>query len=611
MITVSLVQPNCRTGGNSFACYWLPYSIGFVDAYSAFGDFQDQLELNQIIFRRENTVTASDNMVGDDIVLFSNFMWNWEYNKELAKELKAKSPDTIIIFGGPEVDENFPERQLKELPYVDILMISEGELSFNKFLHEYTADMQYDKIYSANRVDDLDIPSPYLTDVFKDIIDNNPEIRWSTTLETNRGCPYSCTFCDWGSLTYAKVKKFPVEKVYQEIEWLGANKIQYIFMADANFGIYPERDMAITDYILDVQARTGYPATVNANWHKNAKQNVIEIVKKFISNGFNRGMTLSVQSMDEQVLDIIKRKNMDTSHLGAMMEILNKEGIGSYTELILPLPGETTDTWRTGLTDVLSIGQHNSIEIWFHQLLQNAQSNHIDHKDEYSFSTVKLPDYVMGDPEPDHQQHISEVTEVVTSTSTMDYDEFLDNWMYAWMIINFHCGGWSQLVTRVNNKQGNMVYKTAYNRLYAALVQDNGICGSLYERTRIMLDNYLQNNKLEDGASGHTLFWYANRELHQHHAEVMDFIDEVFNESHPELLKTNRLFVTDINQTYPQTVQTVFNYIDYINNETNYLIPGVHTFNLYTEKNWETPQQYTEWLYFRRRQGFGKAKWRH
>ena len=611
MITVSLVQPNFRTGGNSFAGYWLPYSIGCVYSYSAFGDFQDQLELNQIIFRRENTVTASDNMVGDDIVLFSNFMWNWEYNKELAKELKAKSPDTIIIFGGPEVDENFPERQLKELPYVDILMISEGELSFNKFLHEYTADMQYDKIYSANRVDDLDIPSPYLTDVFKNIIDNNPEIRWSTTLETNRGCPFSCTFCDWGSLTYAKVKKFPVEKVYQEIEWLGVNKIQYIFMADANFGIYPERDMAITDYILDVQARTSYPATVNANWHKNAKQNVIEIVKKFISNGFNRGMTLSVQSMDEQVLDIIKRKNMDTSHLGAMMEILNKEGIGSYTELILPLPGETTDTWRTGLTDVLSIGQHNSIEIWFHQLLQNAQSNHIDHKDEYSFSTVKLPDYVMGDPEPDHQQHISEVTEVVTSTSTMDYDEFLDNWMYAWMIINFHCGGWSQLVTRVNNKQGNMVYKTAYNRLYAALVKDNGICGSLYKRTRIMLDNYLQNNKLEDGASGHTLFWYANRELHQYHAEVMDFIDEVFNESHPELLKTNRLFVTDINQTYPQTVQTVFNYIDYINNETNYLIPGVHTFNLYTEKNWETPQQYTEWLYFRRRQGFGKAKWKY
>ena len=74
MITVSLVQPNFRTGGNSFAGYWLPYSIGCVYSYSAFGDFQDQLELNQIIFRRENTVTASDNMVGDDIVLFSNFI---------------------------------------------------------------------------------------------------------------------------------------------------------------------------------------------------------------------------------------------------------------------------------------------------------------------------------------------------------------------------------------------------------------------------------------------------------------------------------------------------------------------------------------------------------
>ena len=96
MITVSLVQPNFRTGGNSFAGYWLPYSVGCVYSYSAFGDFKDQLEINQVIFRREHTDTASDNMIGDDIVLFSNFMWNWEYNKDLAKQLKKKSPETII-----------------------------------------------------------------------------------------------------------------------------------------------------------------------------------------------------------------------------------------------------------------------------------------------------------------------------------------------------------------------------------------------------------------------------------------------------------------------------------------------------------------------------------
>ena len=608
MIKVSLVQPNFRTGGDSFSGYWLPYSIGCVYSYSAYGEFKDKLEINQILFRREHTDKASDNMTGDDIVLFSNYMWNWEYNKALAKQLKEKSPDTVIVFGGPEVNENYPEKQLEELPYVDVAMISEGELNFNAFLHDYLkGDIK--RLYQANRVDDLDTPSPYMTGLFDNLILDNPDIKWSTTLETNRGCPFSCSFCDWGSLTYAKVKKFPEEKVYQEIEWLGANKIEYIFMADANFGIFPDRDMAITDYILDVQARTGYPATVNANWHKNSKQNVIEIVKKFISNGFNRGMTLSVQSMDDDVLKIIKRKNMQSSHLGAMMDLLNSEGIGSYTELILPLPGETTETWRNGLAQVLDIGQHNSIEIWFHQILENAQSNQPDHKNEFGFDTVKLPDYVMGDPEPDHQQHISEVTEVVCSTNTMTYDEFLDCWMYAWMIINFHVGGWSQVITRYNDKQQIMAYKTAYERLYAAICNDDGICGAMYKKTRKMLDNYLQNNELSDGASGHTLFWFANRTLHKHHNEVMDFILGVFGEENTQLGNAQRYFVTNIDNEYPINIELDNNYYEFISSKDTELTNKTQKYSLNVEKNWNSDQQYIEWLYFRRRQGFGKCKW--
>lgn len=609
MIKVSLVQPNFRTGGQSFSGYWLPYSVGCVYSYSAFGEHKDNLTLNQIIFRREETNSAADKMIGDDIVLFSNYMWNWEYNKALAKALKLKSPSTLIVFGGPQVNEKFTLEQKKQLPYVDIMMISEGELNFAQLLHDLKSN-SIKEIYQAQRIDNLDVPSPYTSGLFDKIIADNPNIQWSTTLETNRGCPFSCTFCDWGSLTYAKVKKFPEQKVYQEIEWLGANKIQYIFMADANFGIYPERDMAITEYILDVQKRTGYPATVNANWHKNAKQNVIDIVKKFISNGFNRGMTLSVQSMDDDVLKIIKRKNMDVSHLGEMMAILNKEGIGSYTELIIPLPGETTQSWRQGLADVLDIGQHNSIEIWFHQVLENAETNSPTHKKQYKFKTVKLPDYVMGDPELDHDQHISEVTEVVTSTSTMSYEEFLDNWMYAWLIINFHCGGWSQVITRVNNKLNLMGYKTAYNRLYAAIKDDAGVCGKQYRKTRKMLNKYLTNKTLSEGASGHTLFWFANRVFHQNKMDVLRFIKSVLKPN-TGLFDAQYYFMTDIECKQPQQITLDSNYYDFMSDENITFDENEQTYQLTAEKQWANDQQYIEWLYFRRRQGFGKAKWKN
>ena len=35
--------------------------------------------------------------------------------------------------------------------------------------------------------------------------------------ETNRGCPFSCTFCDWGMATGSKVVEFPSEKLDLEI----------------------------------------------------------------------------------------------------------------------------------------------------------------------------------------------------------------------------------------------------------------------------------------------------------------------------------------------------------------------------------------------------------
>ena len=603
-INVSIVQPNFRQGGNTFMGYWLPYSSGCVYSYSKeTEEFKDILQLNQLVFRREEIQRVVDKVFTDDIVMFSCYMWNWEYNKALAELLKRSAPDVKIVFGGPQISEFYLDTQINDLPFVDTFIVSEGELSFNQYLKDFCKD-KTEKIYRANRVEDLNIPSPYMTGVFDTIMKENPEVKWSTTLETNRGCPFSCTFCDWGSLTYAKIKKFPEEKVYQEIEWLGANKIEYIFMADANFGIFHERDMAVTDYILDVQARTGYPSTVNANWHKNAKQNVIEIVKKFISNGFNRGMTLSVQSMDEQVLDIIKRKNMDTSHLGDMMDILNAEGIGSYTELILPLPKETTETWRAGLCDVLDIGQHRSIEIWFHQLLENAQSNQPDHKAEHGFKSVDLPDYIMGDMEPDTDEHIPEVTSVVVETDTMPYQEFLDNWMYAWMIINFHCGGWSQIITRVLAMDNIQTYQDSYDTLFYKIQQDKGIVGKIYKETRQMLDTYLQTGKV-DGAHGHTLFWHANRKLHKNHTEVMDFIRQAYNVG-SDLMNYQRNFVTDINAEYPKEFKSEYDYMSYITKKIDNLQRGNYNWITNIEKQWDTEEQYLEWLYFRRRQGFGK-----
>lgn len=605
-LKVGLVQPNFRNGGDSFAGYWIPYSIGCVYSYAAASEkYKDLLELGHIVFRREPIAQAVSRLKDSDIVLFSNYMWNWEYNKALAYALRMENSKVKIVFGGPQINESKPRQQKSTMLYIDTVMISEGEINFMHFLDDYM-EGSIKSVYDRNRITDLDIPSPYLTGVFDRMLSENPEIKWSSTLETNRGCPFKCTFCDWGSVTYDKVKRFPTPKVYQELDWLGDNKIEYIFIADANFGMFKERDMEITEYALDVQKRTGFPTIFNANWHKNSRQDVIEIVKRFTSHQNNRGMTLSVQSMDENVLSIIERKNMDISHLGEMTKLLNSQGIGSYTELILPLPEETPETWRKGLCKVLEFGQHNSIEIWFHQLLENARSNATDHKEQYKFKTRLLPDYVLGDPEPDQDAHISEVTEVVVETSTIKYEEFLDCWMFGWIIINFHCGGWAQLITRLYNKLGLKTYLDMYNLLEDAIKNNAGVCGDQYRFTRNALHNYLNGAEIDSRTSGHTLFWFSNRELHKNHEAVMDFIEAVFKPEE-DIMLTQKQFVSNIKDSYPKQF-TTRNYIDFINDRSE-LSEVPTTYTLDVERAWEIEQQYLEWLFFRRRQGFGKVKW--
>ena len=52
---------------------------------------------------------------------------------------------------------------------------------------------------------DLDvIPSPYLTGFFEKIMNDYPDVKFHATWESNRGCPFKCSFCDWGELKVGK-----------------------------------------------------------------------------------------------------------------------------------------------------------------------------------------------------------------------------------------------------------------------------------------------------------------------------------------------------------------------------------------------------------------------
>ena len=69
---------------------------------------------------------------------FSNYIWNTQYNLALAKKIKAKFPECVILFGGHNVppDNSF----LEKYPFIDFLIHAEGEEAFRSLLLELLKD---------------------------------------------------------------------------------------------------------------------------------------------------------------------------------------------------------------------------------------------------------------------------------------------------------------------------------------------------------------------------------------------------------------------------------------------------------------------------------------
>ena len=612
MLNLYLCQPNFRFGIAGKTGYWIPYSIGCLWSYaSQFDDIKENVELKDIIFRRENVDTLVDRLEDPDIIAFSCYMWNWEWSKAVAQRVKERYPKCKIVFGGPQVTDRPEEEQFfKHHPYVDTISLAEGEQSFTDILRNLINGKLIEKIYNYPRLTELDIPSPYLTGVFEKIIADNPGVLWNGTLETNRGCPFACTFCDWGGLTYSKLKKFPEEKVLQELHWMAHNKMDYVTIADANFGVFTDRDMKFTEELVALQKEFGYPQVVDATWYKNSSEEIMEIVKKFISSGFNRGLTLSVQSMDMDVLEEIKRRNMEFSNLKHIFDICNREQIPSYTELILGLPKETFESWSKGLCDVIEMGQHNAIESWLAQLLENAHLNTPEQRAEHEIDTIVVKDYISGFEEEDG---ISESVTLVRGTKDMPMPKFIDSWMYAWMINNFHNYGWTQILSRFLRKYKDMSYYEFYNRLWVLIQEDNGHVKQLFDTAKAQLTEYLETG-IADGFSGHTLMWSAQSDFHKQPLKILEFVDKSFSEEwldipkkyYSPLMKAQTFFVSHYQFEYPMKMIFDYNFIEYINNDVE-LVKDKTEYTLDLIMPCDSEEEYMDRMYYKRRQGWGKV----
>ena len=276
---IYFIQPNTLLGNSVY----FPYAVGVLASYALqFEDVSSKYQLAGIVFKEDTTEEIFTVMENPAIVGFSNYFWNYSYNLEQAKNIKEKYPDAVIVFGGHQIsrDSDF----LYKYPFIDMLIFGEGEIPFTRILRALDNGENLNQIpnisfrsksgeviKTEDKAEGADnYPSPYLAGIFDKLLNVPEDMEFNAQLETNRGCPYHCSFCDWCDYDLP-MRQFPMERVKKDLEWISNHKIAYCMCVDSNFGLF-ERDEEIAEFAVSLKKRNGFPEKKRDDHRRPAKR---------------------------------------------------------------------------------------------------------------------------------------------------------------------------------------------------------------------------------------------------------------------------------------------------------------------------------------------------
>lgn len=303
------------------------------------------------------------------IVGFSVYIWNEQFSLTVAQLLKKMCPNTYIIWGGPQCDIHYNESFFNQHPYIDLVVPSDayGERSIADILDNISINKQL----IADQIQYCYYPSATRDRKFNSLSPNKREFRWPKNLyrsqhkyivpfvmkedrnllliETSRGCPYKCSFCDWGGGTYTKTVKKDFSIVLDEISWAAENQVDTISFTDANFGIF-SIDIEYINHIIEVKKKYGFPKQVIIQPTKTKIDQLTKIYTLLAKHNLLSHYQISIQDLNDEVKKNVDRVDFSFEDQVQMFRELQKlKYLPIWIECILGLPGSSIATVKESI----------------------------------------------------------------------------------------------------------------------------------------------------------------------------------------------------------------------------------------------------------------------
>jgi tRNA A37 methylthiotransferase MiaB len=446
-------RSRCRVYFNEFnpligdAAY-LPLTSGKLQAYALTSDIvRDYYEFAPYLFHIDTLDAVMAQYDNPGVAAFSVQIWNEQLCLRTAAEVKQRWPECLIVFGGTQVPHH-PQAYMEQHRFIDIAVRAEGEEPFKLIMERWATTRQFEGIAGVTyrdaatgeprlnldaqtQVKDLDVyPSPYLLGFYDEML-RNKKFRYQAIIETNRGCPFECTFCYWGKGGLSrKYRFFGLDRVKAEIEWIGSNGIPFVYNADSNFGMH-RRDVDIAHMFVESKQKYGVPEKVVHLYGKNTDDRIHGIAKLLYENGMHKGLGLSRQSMDEETLTNTKRSNIRLSVYKSLQLKFEQDGIPTFTELILGMPGETYESFVEGVSELLETSLRCQLVIVLLEIYSNTEMGDPAYQDKFGMIVKKNVSYGVHSLVQD-KGWVTEYIPYVIGTNSMPTDQWKRTGTVAW-----------------------------------------------------------------------------------------------------------------------------------------------------------------------------------
>ncbi len=291
--------------------------------------------------------------VKPDLIGISMYVWSTPCLIEVARLIKQRNPECTIVFGGPSARTAVFDLPPYPAPHevLDAVVAREGEVTFTEIAR--LPELSRDTLAS---VGGLDVPSPtgWKHTGPRTPIDSLDDIaspyrlglmpRHSVAyLETYRGCPMSCRFCEWGTADNSSTSVFSTDYIQREFAAYERADASAVFLLDAGLNLNAQGFRNLKQ----AEDATGFLRRCGGLWAEIYPSNVRDEHLEFLADIGASYLGIGLQSLDPAVLKDQERpfkQDRFEESVRRLAEVADAE-----IQIIMGLPGDTPDGFRRTL----------------------------------------------------------------------------------------------------------------------------------------------------------------------------------------------------------------------------------------------------------------------